>query len=290
MKVLITGARGNFPTALIPRLLAAGIETVLFDMEPMLAPEGCIDVQADIRDAASVFYAMQDCSAVIHAAGLGAGSIGTRNYDDFYSVNVTGTHNVLRAMDKLNVRSLVLSSTDAVYGEGMRGLRVMDEKTPCIPDNYFAWTKLTAEEMCRYYARHHHIHTAILRYGSFAPAGWKTAGLGRLTNWLDREDVAMANELALGAVLAEEFVCEPFLIHCAKPFVDSDWPDLARDAEPVLERYYPGAAELLARHNLHVPHIYTRYDISKAVSVLGYDPQHNFDEFLVALAELGDIA
>ena len=93
----------------------------------------------------------------------------------------------------------------------------------------------------------------------------------------------MANELALGAVLAQEFVCEVFLIQSAKPFVDSDWPDLARDAEPVIERYYPGSVELLTLNNLRVPHIYTRYDIGKATRILGYDPQHNFDEFLAML-------
>jgi nucleoside-diphosphate-sugar epimerase len=112
------------------------------------------------------------------------------------------------------------------------------------------------------------------------PSDWKTAGIGRLNEWLDRDDVAQANELALGAVIAESFGCETFLIHCQKPFEDSDWPDLVTDPNSVIERYYPGAVDLLAEHGLAVPLVHHRYDISKAVTWLGYDPQYNFEQFL----------
>ena len=40
---------------------------MLLDIEPMVAPEGCVSIQADIREAAAVTYAMQGCQAVIHA-------------------------------------------------------------------------------------------------------------------------------------------------------------------------------------------------------------------------------
>src|SRR5687767_8048790 len=123
MKILITGARGNFPTALIPRLRLSDHELVLFDLEPMDNPEGCVSVQADIRDAAAVTAAMRGCDAVIHAVAYHADMIARRNLDDYYGVNVTGTHNVLRAMLLNDVRSLVFSSCESVYGAGMRGLR-----------------------------------------------------------------------------------------------------------------------------------------------------------------------
>jgi nucleoside-diphosphate-sugar epimerase len=161
----------------------------------------------------------------------------------------------------------------------------MSEAVPLIPTHIYPLTKVLGEELCRFYARARGFHIAILRYGCFAPADWKTAGLGRLTNWLDREDVALANELALGAVIAEEFACETFLIHCAKPFTEDDWPELLSDPDSVIERYYPGAVRLLAEHGLAIPQIHTRYDISKAVSRLGYDPQRNFEQFLDQLRE-----
>jgi nucleoside-diphosphate-sugar epimerase len=283
VKVLITGARGYFPTVLIPRLLVTGHELVLLDLEPMEVPEGCSSIQADIRDAGAVTFAMQGCDAVIHAAACHSDQAHFRNHEDYYSVNVTGTHNVLRAMLQFGVKYMVFSSSDEVYGNGMRGRQVMDESVPCLPTQVYAMTKVLGEEMCRFYARAHGFHIAILRYGCFVPMDWKTAGLGRLNNWMDREDVAQANELALGAVINEEFKCETFLIHCAKPFVEEDWPELVTTPDDVIERCYPGAVELLAEHGLAVPKVHYRYDISKAIEMLGYDPQYNFLEFLAAL-------
>ena len=283
MKIMITGARGNFPLALIPRLLLNGHSLVLFDIEPTEAPDHCVSIQGDIRDAGLVAWAMQGCDAVVHAVAYHGNRLSSRNDDDFYSVNVTGTHNVLRAMQLHGIHPIVFSSSEVVYGDGMKNRRIMDEEAPCIPTHIYALTKVLGEEMCQFYAREHDFKVAILRYGCFVPANENIAGVGRLNNWLDREDVAQANELALGALLAEDFKCETFVIHCAKPFNGLDWPELETQPETVIERYYPGAVEILTEHGLSVPHIHTQFDISKAVSMLGYDPQHNFDQFLAKL-------
>lgn len=282
MKILLTGARGDFPLALIP-LLLPDHELVLFDVEPMDAPEKCFSIQGDVRDAGIVGYAMEGCDAVIHTAAYHGDHLARRNEDDFYGVNVTGTHNVLRAMMLHGVKSLVFSSTEAVYGDGMRGLHVMDTETPCIPNNYYGMSKFVAEEICAFHARKCHINTAILRYGYFSPAGWHAAGLGRLCNRLDRLDVAQANILALGAVIAGEFLCEKFLIHSAKPFAPGDFPQIEYDPVEVVEKYYPGTTELLAYHGMVVPRIPYLPVIDKAVEMLGYDPQHNFEQFLAEL-------
>ncbi len=283
MKILVTGAKGNFGTALIPRLLAEGNELVLFDLEPMRAPAYCTSIQGDIRDAGLVSFAMQGCHAVIHAAGLGQGWANQRNEEDYYSINVTGTHNILRFMLLQGIRYLVYSSTDQVHGLGMRGRRVMDETVPCLPENISSATRSMAEELCRFYSRVHGIRVAMLRYGRFAANDWKTAGMSLLSNGVDAEDVVQANMLALGAVVADAFQCEPFLIHSATPFSQDDWPDIQTNPGPVIERYYPGAGEVLARHGLHVPHIQYRFDNTKAIDTLGYDPEHNFEQFISRL-------
>lgn len=282
MKILLTGARGNFSLALIP-LLQTDHELVLFDLEPMEAPEGSISIQGDVRDAGMVTYAMQGCEAVIHAAAYHGDALANRNEGDFYDVNVTGTHNVLRAMMLHGIKNLVFSSSDAVYGDGMRGTHVMDEETPCIPNNFFGMTKAVCEEICRFYARKCGIRTATLRYGNFAPVDWHAAGMARLCHGMDREDVAQANLLALAAVASEEIQCEAFLIHSAKPFAPEDWPELDFNPTETVERYYPGSTELLAKHGLHVPLVTHLPVINKAIEMLGYDPQHNFEQFLSQL-------
>lgn len=286
MRILITGAKGNFPTALIPLLEQEGHELVLLDIEPMKS-DSHKTVQADIRDAGAVTAAMVGCSAVIHAMAYHGNMAGRSNYDDYYGVNVTGTHNILVAMLRLGIQDLVFSSSEVVYGEGMKGRLVMDESAPCIPTHIYPLTKVLCEEMCRFYVRQHQFRIASLRYGCFVPEDWRVQGLGRLNNWLDREDVADSNVLALKAIIEGKIGYEEFLIHCSKPFVDSDWPKLREEPEVVVERYFPGSTELLARNGLKVPKVWHRFDISKAETMLGYSPKHNFAEFLERLRAEG---
>jgi len=284
MRLLITGAKGNFPSALAPQMLDLGHELVLLDIEPMELP-GARCVQGDIRDAGAVQWAMTGCDAVIHAFAFHGNMSGSRNEDDFYQANVTGTHNILMAMKRLGITRLVFSSSEVVYGAGMHGRRVMDETTPLIPEGTYPLTKVLGEEMCRFYARTADLRIAMLRYGCFVPADWRVQGMGRLHNWLDRDDVAQSNVCALNALEDGAFGCQPFLIHCEKPFVDADWPQLERDPRPVIERHWPGALSRLDHAGLAVPTIHTRYDISRAKQVLGYRPRHNFGEFLDQLVE-----
>ena len=287
MKIMITAARGNFPTALVPRLAADGHELVLFDLEPMAAPEGSTVIQGDIRDAGLVSHALTGCDAVVHAAALHETSAGYRNYEDYFSVNVAGLHNVLRGMMLNRVNSLVFASCDSVYGDGVRGRLVVDESLPCIPTQFHAHTKLAGEQLCQFYARKHAFNIAALRFGRFAPSDWRLAGMGRLNNWLDREDVALATQLAIGAVMEDGFGFETILIQSAKPFTETDWPQLTAEPEKVLEFYYPGSVKLLSDHDLRVPHVHHQYDITKAITMLGYDPQHNFEQFLERLRSSG---
>lgn len=286
MRILITGAKGNFPTALIPMLEQEGHELVLLDIEPIKSDKHKT-VQADVRDAGAITAAMVGCDAVIHAMAYHGNMAGRSNYDDYYGVNVTGTHNILIAMLRLGIQDMVFSSSEVVYGDGMKGRLVMDESTPCIPIHIYPLTKVLCEEMCRFYVRQHQFRIASLRYGCFVPEDWRVQGLGRLGSWLDREDVAESNRLALSAIQEGKIAYEAFLIHCAKPFVDTDWPELREEPEKVVERYYPGSVDLLARNGLKVPKVWHRFDISKAESMLGYRPKHNFAQFLDRLRAEG---
>jgi nucleoside-diphosphate-sugar epimerase len=283
MRILITGAKGNFPSVLIPRLEAAGHELVLLDLEPMKSARGRT-VQADIRDAGAVTAAMAGCDAVVHAMAYHGDMSSRRNHDDYYHVNITGTQNVLQAMRRWKIKVLVFSSSEVVYGSGMRGRLTMDESVPCEPDWIYPLTKVLCEQMCGFYSRTEGMRVAMLLYGCFVPADWKVQGMGRLNNWLDREDVAQANHRALDALAAGKFECETFLIHCSKPFVEADWPALAQTPETVIERYWPGSVALLKRHGLQVGPIGRRFDISKARRLLGYEPEHNFEQFLARLS------
>jgi UDP-glucose 4-epimerase len=76
-------------------------------------------VEGDIRDEALLAEILHDhaIEAVIHFAGLKAVGESVREPLKYYHNNLVGTLNLIRVMDRHNVRSIVFSSSATVYGE-----------------------------------------------------------------------------------------------------------------------------------------------------------------------------
>jgi nucleoside-diphosphate-sugar epimerase len=71
-------------------------------------------VKGDIRNLREVENAMEGCDIVVHLAAL------ARDWEkkkDFYDINVGGTENILKAVDKNKIKFLIYLSTNAVLGE-----------------------------------------------------------------------------------------------------------------------------------------------------------------------------
>lgn len=66
----------------------------------------------------------------------------------FWDVNVTGTKNILEASVRAGVKRFVHGSTIGVYGS-IAGL--IDEQTPCMPDNIYGVTKFEGEKLALSY-------------------------------------------------------------------------------------------------------------------------------------------
>jgi len=64
----------------------------------------------------------------------------------YYDVNVQGTRNVLDAMDRREIRSIVFTSSVAVYGMNKEN---PDEEHPADPFNHYGISKWQAEEVLR---------------------------------------------------------------------------------------------------------------------------------------------
>jgi nucleoside-diphosphate-sugar epimerase len=71
-------------------------------------------VKGDIRNLEEVKSSMEGCDIVIHLAAL-ARDWGREK--DFYDINVGGTENILKAVDKNKIKFLIHLSTNAVLGE-----------------------------------------------------------------------------------------------------------------------------------------------------------------------------
>lgn len=140
--VLITGGSGYFGSVLVERCLAQGDRVRVLDLHPSdTAAESLV---ADVRDLAAVRRACEGVDLVLHNV---AQVPLARNRALFWSVNVTGTANVLLAARDAGVAKVVHTSTSAIYG--IPAHNPVDEESPARPLEAYGHAKLEAEVLCR---------------------------------------------------------------------------------------------------------------------------------------------
>lgn len=156
MKVFVTGGAGYIGSHTLVQLLAAGHEVCVFDNFANSSPVA-LDrvrqltnrdmalVEADVRDADALRDAVTTFApdAVVHFAGLKAVGESSDFPLLYYQTNVSGTMNLLAAMDAANCRRIVFSSSATVYGEAQ--YLPFDETHPIGPTNPYGRTKAMGE-------------------------------------------------------------------------------------------------------------------------------------------------
>jgi nucleoside-diphosphate-sugar epimerase len=112
-RVLLTGGTSLLVRRTAELLQARGDEVVLLQRHS--AELDVAQVLGDIRDADAVHRAMAGCDAVVHAAA----KVGvTGRWDDYRSINVDGTANVVDAAQRAGIGSIVHVSTPSVAHGG----------------------------------------------------------------------------------------------------------------------------------------------------------------------------
>ncbi len=127
--ILITGGTGFIGSHACVSLAQAGHELVILD-NLCNSRADVIDrlasicgkrpafIQGDVRDAATLnqVFTEHPISAVIHFAGLKAVGESSEKPLEYFDNNVTGTLQLLAAMTRATVKTLVFSSSATVYG------------------------------------------------------------------------------------------------------------------------------------------------------------------------------
>jgi nucleoside-diphosphate-sugar epimerase len=144
MHALVTGGGGFLGSGITNALLKQGNEVSIIGRGhyPHLSPS-VKRLQGDIRDLEFVNNSLKKVDVVFHTAAI-PGIWGR----DFFSINVQGTENLIKACRKNSVQKLVFTSSPSVVF-GRSSLEDADESTP-YPEKYlceYPRTKALAEKM-----------------------------------------------------------------------------------------------------------------------------------------------
>jgi len=140
--VLVTGGSGYFGSVLSELALARGDSVRIFDLNaPTLS--GAEFVEGDVRDAAGIRAACDGIDVVFHNVAQVPLAKDRHLFDE---VNVGGTANVLVAARDARVSKVVHTSSSAVFG--IPDHNPVNETSPCRPLEAYGRAKLRAELLC----------------------------------------------------------------------------------------------------------------------------------------------
>lgn len=174
MRVLVTGGAGYIGSVVAERLLARGDEVVVYDNlltgHLPAVPPGATFVHGDIADATVLRPTLKahGVQAVVHMAAVSLVGQSVVDPAVYYRNNVTAGLAMLDAMLAEGVMGLVFSSSASVYGEPERQPVREDDATR--PTSPYGATKLTFEEILRWYDRAYALRSVSLRYFNAAGA------------------------------------------------------------------------------------------------------------------------
>jgi UDP-glucose 4-epimerase len=175
MRILVTGGAGYIGSVMTDALLQSGHHhVVVYDNLARghrdAVPAEAVFVEGDLLDKEQVLATLkrEQIEAVIHMAGDALVGESMVNPGRYYRTNVVAGLTLLEAMQQAAVRTIVFSSTCAVYGVPERV--PIDETTATRPVNPYGDSKLTFERALGWFHLAHGLRAVSLRYFNAAGA------------------------------------------------------------------------------------------------------------------------
>ncbi len=175
IKVLVTGAAGFLGKFLVPELLANNVTiTALVRRSSNISHLNHPNINlifGDITDNDLLNKIVPGIDAIIHAAATFSGS-----KENFYSVNVQATENLLQLASQFNVRKFIYISSISVYRHSAyKTNQVITEDYPYERNEFhtqYSLSKMQAEQIVKRYNDNSNVKCTIIRPGSlYGPYG-----------------------------------------------------------------------------------------------------------------------
>jgi UDP-glucose 4-epimerase len=167
MKALVTGGAGFIGSNIVDLLLEKGCKVTVFDNLSTgyihnINPEKVNFIEGDVRDFELLLEATKNIDVIFHLAASIGNKKSIENPILDSEINVLGTLNVLECARKNNVKTIVYSSSAAIFGE-LNTISI-DENHKLNPDSPYGVSKLSAEKHLLCYGKLYDIKVVGLRY------------------------------------------------------------------------------------------------------------------------------
>jgi len=177
VKYLVTGGAGYIGSIVATMLLEEGHEVVVLDDcstgNAERVPAGATLVRKSVQQADQVLDATFD--GVLHFGGLIAAGESMEKPEIYWEANTAATFALLGAMRAVNVRTLVFSSTAAVYGNPTEV--PIKEEAAKAPTSTYGASKLASDMAIQSEATAHGLAAVSLRYFNVVGAYQDQSGL-----------------------------------------------------------------------------------------------------------------
>jgi len=279
MRVVVTGSAGRVGRAIVACLVR---EHEVIGIDRLSSPTAVQHV-GDVGDRALLAAAFAGAHAVVHVAALHAPHVGVVPDAEIERVNVEGTRAVISAARAAGIRTIVFTSTTALYGKAAHAsgrATWIDEDVAPQPVTIYHRTKLAAEKLLRG-AADDSLQVRILRMSRCFPEPADVMGVYRIHRGIDARDVATAHAAAL------EYRGDPhhtWVVSGHSPFDVSDLQALAEDAPAVLRVRAPELVAAYQARGWVLPAAIDRVYVSaRAIRELAWRPRHGFEAVLAML-------
>lgn len=180
MSILITGGAGYIGSHVAKAMSDRNKEVIIYDNlstghRKAVELLGLTLVEGDIKNKSLLIdtFERYKVEGVIHFAASSLVGESVENPYKYYDNNLYGTMELLDAMRAAGVKKIVFSSTAATYGEPVN-IPIL-ETDPTLPTNPYGNTKLSMEQMMKWFDGAYGMKYVSLRY--FNAAGADDTGL-----------------------------------------------------------------------------------------------------------------
>ncbi|HIJ84724.1 MAG: UDP-glucose 4-epimerase [Magnetococcales bacterium] len=290
MNILLTGSSGFTGGRLVRQLIIDGHRVWGLDCEPPLAwmqnLEGYHHSMVDLGNIVQLRQALSQLPPItmgIHTAAKQP-LHPTMELSGFIADNVLGTANLLTVAKEKQILRWVVLSSFSVYGPPQQSHPITEEH-PTLPDNAYGLSKLHAEGLCHFCARHEGFHVCVLRCKSIFGVGQNLPGFVQyLVQTLEcNEDVRLFNrgKLKHDPVYVDDVVTAVRL--AMNHTGDSPWavfnigggaPVSSLELAETIKSKLGSSGQFVLSDHGKPPLAYDAVmDLGKAKSILGYAPR-----------------